>query len=102
MISLKEVVALSLADSKSSFGNIHILYLFYVVDVSWPLNDVINETINYISLAGSSADIKRLLKWLYTLEKEEIVNESLLFAIEKHIIDTKMYFGFCDWFDLVL
>ena len=55
------------------------------------MEDIINETINYISLAGSSADIKRLLKWLYSLEKEETVNNLLLSSAEKHIVDVKTY-----------
>lgn len=62
-----------------------------IIEISWPLDDVINETINYISLAGSSADVKRLLKWLYTLEKEEIVNSNLLSSVEKHIADANKY-----------
>jgi 20S proteasome alpha/beta subunit len=53
-----------------------------------------NETINYICLAGSSADVKRLLKWLYTLEKEEIVNVKLMSSVEKHILDAKVYLIF--------
>lgn len=90
MISLKEVVALSMVDSKCSFGISFPTSAINILELSWPLADIIQETISYISLAGSSADIKRLLKWLYTLDKTDVINNSLFNAIEEHVKEAKM------------
>lgn len=55
------------------------------------MDEVVEESVKYLALAGSSSDVKRLLAWLHELYPAKEADACLTKAIESAVLSAKRY-----------